>query len=125
MASAADARLLDGDFDEFFLRPLHERPERLAAAGRVLRTFEARHVNGLADIHRRIDVPVQLVWGDHDPFFPIAWAHEMVDTFPDARLHVVGGAGLFSHEERPRDVAQALLSGAMTSGQSDTTLANS
>ena len=33
----------------------------------------------------------------------------MVDTFPDARLEVVKGAGLFSHEERPADVAQALL----------------
>jgi hypothetical protein len=33
----------------------------------------------------------------------------MVGTFPDARLHVVAGAGLFSHEERPAAVAAALL----------------
>ncbi len=33
----------------------------------------------------------------------------MVGTFPDARLHVVEGASLFVHEERPEDVAQALL----------------
>lgn len=104
-----DSSLIDGDFDEFFLRPLHRSRERLDAAGQVLRTFEARHVEGLARLHRQIDAPVQLVWGEHDPFFPVAWAHEMVGTFADARLHVVPGAGLFSHEERPAEVAEALL----------------
>ena len=105
----ADSSLLDGEFDEFFLRPLHEIPERLQAAIRLLRTFDPRHVHDLADVHRRITAPVQLVWGDQDPFFPVAWAEEMVGTFPDARLTVVEGAGLFSHEERPTDVAAALL----------------
>jgi len=33
----------------------------------------------------------------------------MVSTFPDARLDVIEGAGLFCHEERPAEVAQALL----------------
>lgn len=105
----ADSSLLDGEFDEFFLRPLYEQPERLQAAIRVLRTFDKRHVSDLGALHRRITVPVQLVWGDRDPFFPLAWAREMAGTFPDARLEVVTGAGLFAHEERPAEVARALL----------------
>jgi haloalkane dehalogenase len=105
----ADSSLLDGEFDEFFLRPLHDLPERREAAIRLLRSFDARFVRELASLHQRITVPVQLVWGDQDPFFPIGWAHEMVETFPDARLDVVRGAGLFSHEERPAEVARALL----------------
>jgi pimeloyl-ACP methyl ester carboxylesterase len=105
----ADRSLLDGEFDEFFLRPLHEIPSRRRAAIRVLRTFDERYVLELGALHRRIDVPVQLVWGDQDPFFPVAWAEEMVGTFPDARLTVLEGAGLFSHEERPTEVAAALL----------------
>jgi pimeloyl-ACP methyl ester carboxylesterase len=52
---------------------------------------------------------VGLVWGEHDKFFPVGWAESMVATFPDATLTVVGGAGLFSHEERPAEVAAALL----------------
>lgn len=52
---------------------------------------------------------MQLVWGDQDPFFPLSWARSMVGTFPDAQLAVVEGAGLFAHEERPAEVAQALL----------------
>ena len=105
----ADRSLLDGEFDEFFLRPLYQEPKRLRAAVRVLRTFDERYVRELAELHRRIDVPVQLVWGDQDAFFPLAWAEEMVDTFPDARLTVIPDAGLFSHEERPGQVAEALL----------------
>ena len=85
------------------------QPERRRAAIAVLRSFDAQHVRDLADVHRRITVPVQLVWGDQDPFFPLAWAEEMVGTFPDARLEVIRGAGLFSHEERPAEVARALL----------------
>ena len=105
----ADARLLDGEFDELFLRPLHELPERRDAAMRLLRAFDTRYVRDLPEVHRRITVPVQLVWGDRDPFFPLAWAEEMVGTFPDARLEVIEGAGLFCHEERPVEVAEALL----------------
>ena len=76
---------------------------------RLLKSFDLDLVRSLPEVHRRIDVPVQLVWGEQDQFFPVAWAREMVDTFPDARLAVVDGAGLFSHEERPAEVAAALL----------------
>ncbi len=105
----ADKGLLDGEFDEFFLRPLRHSTDHLEAAIRVLRSFRTAHVHQLGGLHRRIDVPVQLVWGAGDPFFPLAWAREMVDTFPDARLEVIEGARLFSHEEKPEAVAKALL----------------
>ena len=108
-AAFADPSLLDGEFDEFFLEPLHALPARRDAAVRLLRSFDTQYVRDLAEVHSRITVPVQFVWGDQDPFFPLKWAEEMVRTFPDARLHVVPGAGLFSHEERPLEVAQALL----------------
>jgi pimeloyl-ACP methyl ester carboxylesterase len=106
----ADRSLLDGEFDEFFLRPLNRDRARLDAAIRVLRSFDiARHVETLGDIHARLDMPVHLVWGDQDPFFPLPTAREEVATFPNASLSVIPGAGLFSHEERPADVAAALL----------------
>ncbi len=104
-----DRSLLDGEFDEFFLTPLHESKERRAAAARLMRSFERRHLDAMSELHARIDVPVQLVWGEHDIFFPVDWARTMVGSFRDARLEVVAGAGLFSHEERPAEVAAALL----------------
>jgi pimeloyl-ACP methyl ester carboxylesterase len=105
----ADRSLLDGEFDEFFLEPLAEIPARRDAAIKLLRSFDMDHVTDLASVHRRIDVPVQLVWGDQDPFFPVDRAEAMVATFPNARIEVIAGAGLFSHEERPAEVARALL----------------
>jgi haloalkane dehalogenase len=105
----ADPSLLDGEFDELFLEPLHTSPPRREAAMRLLRSFDQQHVRDLAELHRRIEVPVGLIWGDQDQFFPLAWAEEMVGTFPDADLHVITGAGLFAHEERPAEVAKALL----------------
>jgi len=104
-----DRSLIDGEFDEFFLRPLSSDPVRQTAAIKVLRSFKTRYVGELAELHRRITAPVQLVWGEQDKFFPVDWAREMVDTFPDARLTVIARAGLFSHEERPSEVAEALL----------------
>lgn len=103
-----DRSLLDGEFDELFLRPLATDPERRARAIEVLRSFEVGHVRQLAALHRRIEVPVELIWGEHDRFFPLAWAEDMARALPDARLTVIPGAGLFAHEERPAEVAAAL-----------------
>jgi haloalkane dehalogenase len=104
-----DRSLLDGEFDEFFLKPLNQSPAHRKAAIQLLKRFDFQHVRDLRELHRRITVPVQLVWGEHDRFFPLKWAQEMLADFSDARLAVIKGAGLFAHEERPAEVAQALL----------------
>ncbi|MGD9791961.1 MAG: alpha/beta fold hydrolase [Acidimicrobiia bacterium] len=111
-----DRSRLDGEFDEFFLQPLATDPARRRAAVKVLRTFENRHVDQLEQLHRRITVPVHLVWGEDDKFFPVDRAREMVSTFSDAVLTVLPGAGLFCHEERPAEVAAALLPTLLSSG---------
>jgi haloalkane dehalogenase len=104
-----DRSLLDGEFDELFLRPIREVAARRDAAARLVRSFDLAFVDDLAELHRRIDVPVQLVWGARDPFFPVEVAEAMVASFPDAHLTVVDNAALFAHEERPAEVAAALL----------------
>jgi len=104
-----DRSLLDGEFAEFVFEPLHVDPRARKAAAEVLRTFDMRYVRELRDIHRRIDVPVTLVWGAEDPFFPVDRARAMVDEFPNASIEVLEGVGLFSHEEAPAEVAAALL----------------
>ena len=83
--------------------------ESLAAEGFIHCSFDHQLVRDLAGLHQQITVPVQLVWGEDDRFFPVAKAREMVATFPDARLEIIKGAGLFSHEEKPAEVAKALL----------------
>jgi pimeloyl-ACP methyl ester carboxylesterase len=104
-----DRSLLEGEFDEFFLQPLHREAARRAAAVALLRTFDRTLVDELPALHARTRVPVELVWGGQDPFFPVQRAREMVSGFPDAHLTVVEDASLFVHEERPAEVAAALL----------------
>jgi pimeloyl-ACP methyl ester carboxylesterase len=104
-----DRSLLDGEFDEFFLQPIHTSKTHRSATMSLLKSFDYQLVRDLGDLHRKIDVPVQLVWGEDDRFFPVKWAESMVGDFSNARLDVIPGAGLFSHEERPAEVAAALL----------------
>ena len=104
-----DRSLLDGEFDDFFLRPLHSSKEHRAATMQLLRSFDYRFVRELGELHRKVTAPVLLVWGEHDKFFPVQWARDMVADFADARLEVIPDAGLFAHEERPAEVAAALL----------------
>lgn len=106
----ADRSLLDGDFDAFFLAPLRGDPERRWAAGRLLGGFDPGFLAAIPDLHRRIRVPVQLVYGADDPFFPRAHARAMASTFAGpAALHLVEGGRLFAHEEHPEEVARVLL----------------
>ena len=104
-----DRDLLNGEFDEFFLAPLHESAEHRRATMRLLASFDYRYFTDLPALHAKMTQPVQLVWGAHDPFFPVEWAHEMVTTFANASLDVIPDASLFAHEERPADVAASLL----------------
>lgn len=104
-----DRSLLDGEFDEFLLRPLIEDLARRRAAVALLKSFDSSMVDQLAEVHARMTVPVQLVWGAADPFFPVQRAREMVQVFADARLTVIEDASLFCQEERPAEVAAALF----------------
>lgn len=106
----ADAGRLDGEFAEFFLRPIREVPDRRWAAGELLRRFDLETLNALRDLHSRIDVPVQMVYGADDPFFPAAAAQAMSTTFGGpAHLHLVEHGRLFAHEEYPEEAAEVLL----------------
>jgi len=113
----ADRSLLDGDFAELFLAPLRDDANRRWAAGELIGHFHRRFIDELDGIHRRLGVPVQLVWGADDPFFPLAWTREMAERYPLTNLHVVAGTKLFCHEEKPAEVAGALLP-ALTASRS-------
>lgn len=105
----ADSSLVDGEFAEFFLEPLHRDKVRRKATIALLRSLDPHFVSDLRDLHAKIDVPVKLVWGDRDKFFPVKTAKRMVDEFPDATLDIIEGASTFSQEERPAEISQALL----------------
>ena len=104
----ADARLLDGEFDEFFLRPLHGSRGRAAtprSGSCAARQPPRRRAGRDASTHRGAGAtglgrPGSVLPGRRG-------RAEMVDAFPDARLHVVQEAAV-----RPRGTAGRGRAGA-------------
>ena len=57
-----------------------------------------------------LTVPVDLIWGDKDPWEPIAEAKNWAETITTVRsLQVITGAGHCPHDEAPETVNQQLL----------------
>jgi 2-succinyl-6-hydroxy-2,4-cyclohexadiene-1-carboxylate synthase len=83
---------------------LRSTPAGLAAALRGLGTGALR---SLWDRLGELDVPADLVVGERDEKFR-AIAGQMATALPDARVHVVGGAGHAVHLEAPDAVAEVI-----------------
>ncbi len=94
-----DSAIYLGDADQrratatIFAHALRELEDRYAFAEPTLRALE---------------VPVLAVWGDRDPFFPLAQAKRTVAAARHGRLAVYDGAGHFLPEERPEQFAADL-----------------
>ena len=52
-------------------------------------------------------VPATVLWGEHEPLFPPAWADRLGEWFADHELHVLDGVGHFAPVEAPQAVAEA------------------
>ncbi len=102
-----DPGFVDGDFTEWFVRPLLEDRAALDGQMKLLVAIDPGEVRELADVHRRIRVPVRLVWGTDDPIFPIAKARRMLSEFtaPVELIEVPGGRA-FLHEDHAPLFAQ-------------------
>ncbi len=53
-------------------------------------------------------VPTRMLWPDHDPLFPLAWADALDDWFSDVQLQVLPGVGHFVPLEAPDAVVDAI-----------------
>ncbi len=94
-----DPDYAEGPFFARVVEPLLDM-ERNRGAFALLQNFDVQDLMHLRRLHAQIDAPVLLVWGDADPWFPIAGAREMVDQFSGgAELETIPGGKLFVHEE--------------------------
>jgi haloalkane dehalogenase len=57
----------------------------------------------------QLDVPTLVLWGEDDPFAPVAGAHRLVAELPDAQLQVVEGAGHFVYDDAPAACSDAVV----------------
>ena len=54
-------------------------------------------------------VPILVIWGEHDPLFPLAHARGAADAIPGATLAVIEGAGHWGYLEAPEQFNNVLL----------------
>lgn len=102
-----DRHFVEGEFGEWFVRPLLEDDRYFEAQLGLLRALRQSEVNQLADAHKKIRVPVRFVWGTDDPIFPIAKARPMKDQFAGpVEWFELAGSRAFHHEDRPADFAR-------------------
>lgn len=101
--------LIDGDFRERFINVYVRSAKKTESMGRYLTGLKWPIVDDLARRHAELKMPVLLIWGEDDPTFPVERARQMLPQFPDARLVVVPATKLLPHEEKPEQVAQAVL----------------
>lgn len=104
-----DLALIEGEFHEHVIAPLIDSPKRMEGMRRYLLGAKWEPVDALARDHARLTMPALLLWGADDPTFPIGLARGMAKQLPDARLVEIPGARLLVHEEKPAEVARAVL----------------
>ena len=73
----------------------------------ALRELKTRY-EPVTALFRNTRVPTRVVWGDRDPFFPIAQARRTAALIGDARVVTLPGAGHFLPEERPAELADTI-----------------
>jgi pimeloyl-ACP methyl ester carboxylesterase len=96
----ADARYADGEFGDLFVRPLVASPEVARGQMALATQFDLGVLDRLDDVHRRIAAPALMVWGTHDPFFPLARMKTMLPELGGGATVVEIPRGkLFVHED--------------------------
>jgi pimeloyl-ACP methyl ester carboxylesterase len=70
--------------------------------------YQVERRSELASVLAGIRCPTAVIWGERDPFVPLATAHELATQIPDAQLTSFPDAGHFIMEERPAEVAAAI-----------------
>lgn len=58
---------------------------------------------------KKLNVPVCVIWGDGDPYIPVAFAARQRDVFPAAEVHILKGLGHWPFIDDPAAVLQHLV----------------
>jgi len=98
------------NIDDALVQLLYE-PTRREGAAEAFRGFINLFDDALApDLMTDLKVPVNLIWGEHDPWEPIAEAERWVQTIPCVKsLTTIRNSGHCPHDEAPTAVNESLI----------------
>ena len=98
------------NIDENLIQLLYQPTQRMGAS-EAFRGFINLFDDHLApDLMRQLEVPVDLIWGERDPWEPLREAQRWCESLNCVRsLTVIPGAGHCPHDEAPSQVNSLLL----------------
>jgi haloalkane dehalogenase len=97
MLRAVSPNLDDRSIDEYF--KAYGSPERRRGQLELYRSGEFAELEDYDLV--AVGAPALILWGEDDPFAPVAGAHRFAKELPDAELVVVGGAKHFVFDDEP------------------------
>lgn len=63
-----------------------------------------------------LDLPALVVWGEHDPYLPAAYAARQRELFPSADVHVLPASGHWPFADAPETVERLLVEHLVRAG---------
>ncbi len=69
---------------------------------------DQRHTDEIEPLYGRITAPTLVIWGEADPWLPVAHGVELARRIPSARLEVLRSAGHLVQEDRPDELLRLL-----------------
>ena len=83
-------------------------PEGQPAFYRQIAQGDERDTDALEPLYGDVAAPTLVVWGEADPWLPVARGRELAQRIPGARLEVVAGSGHLVQEDEPDELAHLL-----------------
>ncbi|WP_166355644.1 alpha/beta fold hydrolase [Phytoactinopolyspora limicola] len=94
-------------------------PDGVAAYWRAVARYDEDMAAPLVPRLKELTMPVLLLWGDQDRWFPPPKAQELAAAIPGAELTFIPGAGHFSPEDNPGAFAAEILAFERTLDRAD------
>jgi pimeloyl-ACP methyl ester carboxylesterase len=101
------ARPLDPAVEDALIAPWLGRPGQ-SAFYRQIAQGDQRHTDELEPLYSRIRVPTFVIWGEADPWIPVARGIELADRIPGARLELLPTAGHLVQEDQSDELVRLL-----------------
>jgi haloalkane dehalogenase len=104
MLRAVSPALDDRSIDEYF--KAYGSPERRRGQLELYRSGEFSELEDY-DL-AAVGAPALILWGEDDPFAPVAGAHRFAAELPDSELVVIAGARHFVYDDEPEACSAAV-----------------
>lgn len=104
MLRAVSPNLDDRSIDEYY--KAYGSPERRRGQLELYRSGEFSELEDY-DL-AAVGAPALILWGEDDPFAPVAGAHRFAKELPDTELVVIGGAKHFVFDDEPQACSAAV-----------------